>query len=78
MTEEHKDEEPRRIVIPDEITEEMMKFARPSPDDLWHWARNLNAMMRSGYCSKCGLVPQGCRSEGCLAHVKMGSVAELD
>jgi hypothetical protein len=34
-------------------------------DDLWHFAQNLNAMMRHGYCRECGLVPSGCEREGC-------------
>jgi len=53
-----------RVVRPSAVvTEEMMCLART--DDLWHYAQNLNAMMRLGYCRICGLVPSGCEREGC-------------
>lgn len=45
------------------VTEDMLKRARTEDD--WHFAQNLNAMMRLGYCKKCGLVPIGCKNEGC-------------
>lgn len=45
------------------ITEDMIEIART--EDNWHFAQNLNAMMRLGYCKKCGLVPAGCKNEGC-------------
>jgi len=51
------------VVRPVIITEEMMRLA--CTDDLWHYAQNLNAMMRYGYCNKCGLTPNGCEREGC-------------
>lgn len=54
----------RELVRPSAVvTEEMMHLART--DDLWHFAQNLNAMMRLGYCRTCGLVPSGCEREGC-------------
>lgn len=37
----------------------------PLPYDAWHIAANINAMMQHGYCSKCGLTPNGCAREGC-------------
>lgn len=46
------------------ITANMIRFARV--DDDWHFASNLNALMQKGYCSKCGLTPEGCKREGCL------------
>lgn len=59
-----------RLVRPSGVSIEMMEFARPQDDDLWHWANNLNAMLHSGYCKKCGLTPNGCRNEGCRANGK--------
>ena len=56
------------LVRPTMVTTEMMEFAKPSDGDLWHWANNLSAMLRLGYCRKCGLVTDGCRREGCRAN----------
>ena len=56
----------RQIVKPTRITEDMIRLAKT--DDLWHFANNLNAMLQYGYCSECGLVPAGCRREGCGAN----------
>ena len=49
----------------DHVTVDMVKRAKT--DDDWHFAQNLNAMMRLGYCKKCGHVPSGCKREGCGA-----------
>ena len=58
------------LIKPTGISIEMMEFSRPSGDDMWHWTNNLSAMLRLGYCRKCGLVPNGCRREGCRAEAK--------
>ena len=47
------------------VSEEMVRLAKT--EDPWHFAANLNAMMRLGYCRRCGLVPSGCMREGCGA-----------
>lgn len=57
-----------RLVMPVGVSIEMMQFSRPQGDDLWHWANNLSAMLRLGYCRKCGLVPEGCKREGCRSN----------
>ena len=55
----------KRLVRPpsSSVSEEMVRMART--DDPWHFAQNLNAMMRLGYCTACGMVPVGCEREGC-------------
>lgn len=50
------------------VTMDMIKRAKT--DDDWHFAQNINAMMKFGYCKKCGLVPSGCEREGCGAYEK--------
>ena len=57
------DTSPEFVSPSNTISEEMLRLAKT--DDLWHFAANLNAMMQLGYCPKCGLVPVGCKREGC-------------
>jgi hypothetical protein len=58
-------EDDKYIKPSDHITSDMIEKAMT--DDNWHFAQNLNAMMRLGYCKICGLVPSGCKNEGCGA-----------
>ena len=51
------------------VTDEMIQYARV--DDSWHFAQNLNAMMRNGYCRTCKLTPTGCEREGCGARIRI-------
>ena len=51
------------IIKPKEVTEEVIRVCKV--DDYWHFAQNINAVMKYGYCDKCHLVPLGCESEGC-------------
>ncbi len=45
------------------ITVEMLEIAKT--EDLYHFAGNLNAILKYGYCKKCKLTPNGCIREGC-------------
>ena len=67
-----------RIIHPTLVSVEMMEFARPSNDNTWIWASNLTAMLRLGYCRKCGMVPEGCRREGCRANSEIHDSATSD
>lgn len=62
---EKKTPKAKNHIMPIGVSIEMMEFARPSDSDLWHWANNLTAMLKFGYCRKCGLTPSGCEREGC-------------
>lgn len=53
----------RKLIKPTKVTDEMIKLAKT--DDPWHFANNINSMIKFGYCSECGLIPSGCRREGC-------------
>jgi hypothetical protein len=63
---EHNQKIAAEYILPsNHITEDMIKRSRV--DDNWHFANNLNAMIKHGYCKICGLTPDGCKREGCAA-----------
>ena len=68
MSEEKAVSDGRFVAPSSVVTEEIVRLA--TTDDPWHTAQNLNALMRYGYCRKCGMVPAGCRREGCGANAK--------
>ncbi len=45
------------------VTIEMLAISET--EDLYHFAGNLNAILKYGYCKKCKLTPNGCAREGC-------------
>ena len=45
------------------VTPDMLAKARV--EDPFHFACNLTAMLKYGYCKKCGMTPHGCEREGC-------------
>ena len=51
------------IIHPSRVTEEVLRICKT--DDLYHFARNINAVLLHGYCDICELVPSGCKREGC-------------
>jgi hypothetical protein len=53
-----------KYIQPNSITTDMVIRAMKTRDP-YHIAGNLNAMLKYGYCEICGMVPQGCKREGC-------------